>query len=143
MIKKISFVGFVVRVFALLLLHSSCKWFKKEEKTVVADTTSSTSATATNIQLPHADTSVIPLLSNILDEAFAASQAKDYAKLGSLIVYRGSDVNRYGYDVFNTKNSAERKVVSITAEVFNKWNAGVESRDYARVFSLSQPDGRT
>lgn len=143
MIKKISAIGLLAGVVLVLFFQSSCKWFKKEDKPTIADTTQLTTSAPTTTQLPHADTSIIPVLSNILDEAFTASKAKDYAKLGSLIVYRGNDMNRYGYDVFNTKNSTERKVVSITAEVFNKWNAGVENRDYARVFSLSQPDGRT
>jgi hypothetical protein len=31
----------------------------------------------------------------------------------------------------------------ITGEVFNKWNKDIDSREYARVFEMDQPDGRT
>jgi hypothetical protein len=50
---------------------------------------------------------------------------------------------RYGYGLFDAKNSYDRKSLSITADVFNKWNRNVEARECARVFALDQPDGRT
>jgi len=144
MIKKVSVFVVLIVTGSLLLVNSSCKSCKKEDKPVATDTTTVPGTPPVNtIDLPHADTSVIPILSAILDEAFDASSKKDYNKLASLIVYRGPDTKRYGYDVFNAKNNYDRKAVSITADVFNKWNKNVESRDYARVFALDQPDGRT
>jgi hypothetical protein len=143
MVKKIS-VAFVLLIIAsLLFVHSSCKSCKKEEPPVTVDTTAVSTRPANTINLPHADTAIIPVLAKVLDEAFEASGKKDYSKLGSLIVYRGPDSTRYGYAVFNAKNSYDKKSLSITADVFNKWNRNVDSRDYARVFSLDQPDGRT
>ena len=78
-----------------------------------------------------------------MDDVFDASQKKDYARLASYLIYRGPDMKRFGYSVFNTKNAYEKAVVKITAEVFNKWNSNSETKDYARIFSLQQPDGRT
>lgn len=143
MIKKISALAVLLIVASLLLTNSSCKSCKKEDKSVSVDTSSVSLRPANSITLPHADTAVIPVLAKVLDEAFEASSKKDYNKLGSLIVYRGPDSTRYGYAVFNAKNSYDRKSLSITADVFNKWNRNVDSRDYARVFALDQPDGRT
>jgi hypothetical protein len=143
MIKKVSALVILATVASLLFMHSSCKSCKKEDKPVSTDTTSVFTAPVNSINLPHADTAVIPVLAKVLDEAFEASSKKDYNKLGSLIVYRGPDSTRYGYAVFNAKNSYDKKSLSITADVFNKWNTNVDSRDYARVFALAQPDGRT
>ena len=92
------------------------------------------------------DQLALPLKTKVyggFNEAFDASSKKDYNKLGSLLVYRGPDTKRYGYGVFNAKNSYDRKSLSITADVFNKWNRNVEARECARVFALDQPDGRT
>ncbi len=143
MIKKISVVAVLLAVASLLFTYSSCKSCKKEDKPVVTDTTSVSTPPVNTINLPHADTAVIPVLAKVLDEAFEASGKKDYNKLGSLIVYRGPDQTRYGYSVFNAANKYDKKSLSITADVFNKWNRNVESREYARVFALDQPDGRT
>jgi hypothetical protein len=143
MIKKISVGVVLLIVVGLLFVNSSCKSCKKEEKPVTVDTTAVSTAPVNSIDLPHADTAVIPILSKILDEAFEASSKKDYNKLGSLLVYRGPDTKRYGYGVFDAKNSYDRKSLSITADVFNKWNRNVEARECARVFALDQPDGRT
>jgi len=143
MIKKVFAIAVLGISISLILMNTSCKSCKKEEKLPQVDTTATSSAPVNSINLPHADTAVIPVLAKVLDEAFDACSKKDYAKLGSLIVYRGPDTKRYGYDVFNAKNNYDKKSLSITAEVFNKWNRDVESRDYARVFALDQPDGRT
>jgi protein gp37 len=94
------------------------------------------------INLPHADSSLAPVFAKIMDDVFDASRKKDYVKLASYLVYRGPDMKRFGYSVFNTKNAYERTVVKITAEVFNKWNSDCETKDYARIFTLQQPDGR-
>ena len=143
MIKKVSLCAVLLGVASVLFVHSSCKSCKKEDKPATTDTTTVSTAPVNSINLPHADTTLIPILSKVLDETFDACGKKDYNKLGSLIVYRGPDQARYGYAVFNAKNSYDKKALSITADVFNKWNKGVDSRDYGRVFSLDQPDGRT
>ena len=144
MIRKISVLGVLLFVVTTLLLFSSCKQCKKDTPPVVTDTTSVVSNTPVHsINLPHADSTLIPVLSKILDDAFDASSKKDYNRLASFIVYRGPDSTRYGYAVFNAKNNYDRKAVSITADVFNKWNRNIDNRDYARIFALDQPDGRT
>ncbi len=124
---------------------SSCKSCKKsdEAKEVHIDTTATGSSPHIQpINLPHADSALAPVLTKIMDEVFDASKKKDYGKLASYMVYRGPDMKRFGYSVFNTKDPYERSVVRITAEVFNKWNSNCETKDYARIFSLQQADGR-
>lgn len=125
---------------------SSCKSCNKGSDAANIHADSSAGPVAPHVQntinLPHADSSLAPILSKVLDDAFEASRKKDYAKLASLLVYRGPDMNRFGYSVFNVKNNYERNVVRITAEVFNKWNSSCETKDYARIFALQQPDGR-
>lgn len=123
---------------------SSCKSCKKNEPVAVSasDTLTKVFQPQNTINLPHADTALIPELSKILDEAFVASTKKDYNQLASLLVYRGPDSLKFGNAVYNAKNNYEKNVLRITADVFNKWNKGIDSRDYARVFELDQPDGR-
>ncbi len=126
-----------------LVAVSSCKSCNKsaDVKTSAPDTAASASIINSNtLNAPHADTSLAPVLSKILDEVFEASKNKDYNKLAGYIAYRGPDMKRMGNSVFNAKNPYERSVVRITAEVFNKWNSNIESRDYARVFALAQPN---
>lgn len=145
MIKKISVVFIVPVAFVFLFSLPSCKSCNKpsEQNNTTADTTSALANHPINsINLPHADTSLIPVLTKILDESFAASAQKDYAHLASLIIYRGPDPARLGQDVFNAKNNYEKNVVRITADVFNKWNRNIESHDYTRVFDMDQPGGR-
>jgi hypothetical protein len=128
-----------------LLIFNSCK---NEEKntdaltTLPVDTVQVTNALQ-SINLPHADTVYVPIVSAVLDQAFDACEKKDYAKLAGLIVYRGEDSLRHGYDVFNTKSNYERKVITITGNVMQKWKSQSESVDYARAFEWPQPDGRT
>lgn len=93
--------------------------------------------------LPKADSVLIPLLSKTLDDAFAASEKKDYAALASMIIYRGPDSLRMGYDVFNYKSNYEKSIVRITGETFNSWNKDVQTREYARAFEMPIPDGRS
>ncbi len=148
MYKKLSVLLFLSFTALLLFFQSSCKYFKKDdEKTTSSDTTAVAASPSpppvNNINLPHADSSLVPILKEILTNAFDASNKKDYKTLASLIVYRGPDVKRYGYATFDAKNAYDRKAVAITADVFNKWNKNIESLDYARVFALDQPDGRT
>jgi hypothetical protein len=145
MFKRLTAGLFLLGIISLLFVHSSCKSCKKEEKPVTTDSTTTTTAPppVANFNIPHADSSLIPVFTEILTTAFEASAKKDYNKLASLIVYRGPDAKRYGYDVFNAKNAYDRKAVSITADVFNKWTRNVENIEYARVFALDQPDGRT
>lgn len=124
----------------------SCKSCKKEKPSaapIVTDTTGSVNPNIKTIDAPHGDTSLIPVLAEVLDKAFKAGKQKDYAAFGTYVVYRGADEKRHGYDVFNVKNSYEKNVVRITADVFAKWSTGTQSIDYARVFELPQPDGRT
>jgi hypothetical protein len=97
---------------------------------------------ANPINLPHADSSLAPVLAKIMDDVFDASKKKDYNKLATYLIYRGPDMKRFGYTVFNPKDAYERNVVRITGEVFNKWSNSSETRDYARVFELAQQDGR-
>lgn len=131
---------------AVISLLPSCKQCKKDKTdgTTTSDTTYVLNNPNINtIDAPHGDTTLIPVLSGILQQAFEAAQQKDYDKLSSLLVYRGADDKRHGSDIFNTKNAYEKSVVKITGEVFNKWTAGAESVEFARVFELPQPDGRT
>jgi hypothetical protein len=143
--KKL-FISFVAFTFLLLTAveFSSCKSCKKKEaeQTVPVDTLSAQSMAPSNmVNLPHADTSLIPVLAKVLDDAFAASAKKNYDLLGSLIVYRGPDEAKTGTGVFNAKNKFDKGVVRVTAEVFNKWNKDVPAPEYGRVFSLDLPDG--
>ena len=145
--KKIQVLTVVtISIAVLLLAIPSCKSCNKSDKATVAVDTTSAKPTdfkpMNTVNLPHADSTLIPVLSKLLDEAFDASAKKDYSKLASLIIYKGPDSTRFGYDVFNAKSNYERAVVKITADVFNKWNKGVEARNYGRVFDLDQPDGR-
>ncbi|MDB5281523.1 MAG: hypothetical protein JWO06_598 [Bacteroidota bacterium] len=140
-------VALAICMMVLAIALPSCKSCNKSDKaqSVAIDTTAVKAPDVrpmNTLNLPHADSTLIPVLSKIVDDAFDASAKKDYAKLGSLIIYKGPDSTRYGYDVFNAKNGYERNVVKITADVFNKWNRGVEMRNYGRVFDLDQPDGR-
>jgi hypothetical protein len=139
--KKISASLLFITAVSVLGLLSACKQGHKDEeaKATVADTSIKAAAAVSPINLPHADTSLIPVFSKIVDDAFDASAKKDYTKLASLLVYRGTDEKRFGYDVFNARNANELAVVRITAQVFNKWNSGVESKDYPRAFELDQP----
>ena len=122
---------------------SSCKTDKKTTEAVVTtDSTAATPHVPSAINLPHADSSLAPVFAKIMDDVFDASKKKDYTKLASYLIYRGPDMKRFGYSVFNPKNAYERNVVRITAEVFNKWNSTAETKDYARIFTLQQPDGR-
>jgi hypothetical protein len=126
----------------LLFCLPSCKSCKKKEEPVASITdTASIPTPIHSINLPHADTTFIPILSAVLDGAFDASMRKDYKQLASYIIYRGPDTLKYGYDVFDAKNSFDKKIVKVTADVFNKWNNNLESRDYSRVFELPQGDG--
>lgn len=144
-------VFFAVSVSALLIgmavLLPSCKSCNKPQEvippasdTITAPTTNMNTGTLTT---PHGDSSLIPVFTDILEQAFAASKAKDYENLGSLMVYRGNDKKRHGLDVFRTKNAFDKSVVKVTAEVFSKWSNGAESVEYTRVFALPQPDGRS
>lgn len=137
-------IGAIGVIISILL--PACKSCNKKEQNTAAKT-DSTSAIVTPqpqnpVTLPHADSALIPVLSKILDEAFELSAKKDYGRFATLIVYRGPDSSRYGNDVFNTKNNYEKNVIRITSDVFNKWNRGVESRSYSRVFEMDQPDDR-
>ena len=142
--NKIILLTTVLLAVACVIGFFSWKTCKKKEaaQAVAVDTTSSVVQLQNMIDLPHADTTLIPVVSAVLDEAFEASAAKDYNRLASLLVYRGPDSLKLGYDVFNAKNKFDRHLLRITAEVFNKWNKDIESREYARVFELDQPDGR-
>ncbi len=144
--KKIGYIAGAILLVAMIT--GAVYWYKasykKPEVTApVTDTNTVSLKPSGTLTLPHADTSVIPLLTQVLDTAFAASSSKDYSRLGSLIVYRGPDQNKHGYDVFNAKNSFDKAVLKITADIFSKWNKGVESVEYSRAFELPQPDGRT
>ncbi len=115
---------------------------KKTESTVAKTDTTATSTTPVNtINLPHADTSLIPILAKVIDDALDASAKKDYNRLGSLIIYIGPDMNRLARDVYRPKNPYEKNVMRITGDVFNKWNRDIESKDYTRVFEMDQPNG--
>jgi hypothetical protein len=144
--KEISASIVLLVMLAVVVSFSSCKSCNKgnEGKTNTSDSTSVPAAphVQSAITLPHADSSLAPVFAKVMDDVFDASRKKDYVKLASYLIYRGPDMKRFGYDVFNPKNAYERNVVKITAEVFNKWNSNCETKDYARIFSLQQPDGR-
>jgi hypothetical protein len=145
MFQKSRLAAICIALSAILVFYASCKSCKKnnEAKTIVSDTSTVAPPRPLNtINLPHADTSLIPVLSHILDQVFDASAKKDYNQMAALVVYRGPDEKRFGNDVFNARNAYEKNVIRITADVFNKWNKDIDNRDYARVFEMDQPDGR-
>ena len=136
-------------LFSSLLYFSSCNSGKKTDQATVTHTdTTHTAATIIRpssfaaINLPHADSGLIPVVGKLLDEALEASTKKDYNTLASLLVYRGPDDKRNGLDVFNAKNKYEKNVTRITGEVFNKWTRNVESKEYSRIFEMDQPGNR-
>jgi len=140
-------VSITVIVLTFVVQLTSCKSCNKTDsaQSVPVDTASTSKVPqglTNTMNLPHADSSLAPILTKAMDNIFDASKGKDYNKLASYIVYRGPDMKRFGYDVFNAKNAYEKAVVKITADVFNKWNTSCETREYARIFSLPQPDGR-
>ena len=147
MMKKRLALGFAFGLTLFVSIgFSSCKSCNKSDnaQTTQVDTTTKAAAPQglNTLNIPHADSSLAPVLAKLMDEVFDASKRKDYNKLATYIIYRGPDMKRFGYDVFNAKNAYERGVVKITSDVFNKWNAMSDTKDYARVFSLAQPDGR-
>lgn len=148
----------IIAVSVVLLLAAAGGGFyywKQKQKAAAPDvslsdsTTLNTSVSQNGVpmldlsNLPKADSVLIPILSKTLDDAFAASEKKDYATLASMIIYRGPDSLRMGYDVFNYKTSYEKSIVRITGETFNAWNKDVQTREYARAFEMPIPDGRT
>jgi len=139
-------LGGAVIIALFVLGFSSCKSCNKSDsvQTAHVDSVSApvTPQAAVPANLPHADSSLAPVLAKIMDDAFDASKKKDYNRLASHLVYRGPDMKRLGYDAFNPKNAYERNVVRITGEVFSKWSKDCETVDYARIFALAQPDGR-
>ncbi|MBL0308432.1 MAG: hypothetical protein IPP77_01685 [Bacteroidetes bacterium] len=135
---------FSAGLFLLFTLPSCKSCNKKEDPAAVAvDSTHTSFQSSNTTTLPHADTSLIPILSSILDNVFDACEKKDYERLASEIVYRGPDERRFGNDVFSYKNNHDKTVIRTTAYVFNKWNSGIETRDYTRTFEMAQPDGRS
>ncbi len=141
--NKIILIVLAVIVLAGVAGFFGWKSYQKKQTLLPVNTdTASVPTSVHTIDLPHADTTLIPVVSAVLDEAFEACAAKDYNRLASLVVYRGPDSLKFGYAVFNAKNKFDRNVLRITADVFNKWNKDIESREYARVFELDQPDGR-
>lgn len=145
MLKKVLIVLLVSVSTCGILFTTSCKSCNKDKKETTTETKVDTTTTTTpvpTISAEHGDTSMIPVLSKVLDDAFAASKQKNYAALAPYIVYRGPDSLRHGNDGFTLKNNYEKSIVRITSDVFNKWNNNLESLDYGRVFTLPQPDGR-
>lgn len=142
MFKKLLFVSLVVCAVAAIGVFSGCKGCKKDAPVAAVDTTTA-AAPVDMITTPHGDTSLIPLFIQILDDAFAASAKKDYVALGKLMVYRGgASMERFGNDVFNANDPYEKAIVKSTAEVLHKWNSAATSKEYPRVFSMQQGDGR-
>lgn len=143
--KGIALLFTLLIIIISTIVLPSCKSCKKntEAKEGPKDTTAIQSGPhVQSINLPHADSALAPVLGKIMDGVFEASRKKDYTTLASYLIYRGPDMQRMGYSTFNAKNTYERNVVRITADVFNKWNGRSETKDYARIFSLPQPDGR-
>lgn len=135
-----SFISVFI-VFGALTQQSCKSCNKKPVETISPIDTTSPIEPIQSINLPHADTSFIPILGSVLDEVFDASEKKDFAKLGEYIVYRGPDSLKAGYGVFDTRNAFDKKVVKITSEVFNKWNKDLVSREYSRVFEINAGNG--
>lgn len=142
MVKKLLIAVLAVASIGAIGVFSSCKGCKKDAAVATVDTTATVSAPVDMITTPHGDSSLIPVFAKLLDDAFAASKSKDYAKLASLMIYRGPEPTRHGQDIFSLKNSYEKGIVKVTADVFNKWTAQAETREYPRVFTMPQPDGR-
>ncbi len=144
--KGIALVGIAAVILITSMGFSSCKSCNKADNgqaTHVDSIATSTAAPAVNaINLPHADSSLAPVIAKVMDDVFEASKRKDYNKLASYLIYRGPDMKRLGFSVFNPKDAYERNVVRITGEVFNKWTSGCETIDYARIFDMSQPGGQ-
>jgi hypothetical protein len=134
-----------IAVSICLTAFYGCESCNKKAETPMAtqvDTSSAVSTPLNTINLPHGDTSLIPILSKVLDEALVASAQKNYSKLAGLMIYRGPDEKRFGQDVYHARNADELAVVRITSQVFNKWTNGIDSKDYPRVFEMPQPDNK-
>lgn len=142
MLKKPGIVFLVVLLGACTVYFTGCKGCKKEEETTTTATTDTTANNLNNVALPpRGDTTLIPILTQVLDSAFNFSAKKNYAGLASLMVYRGAEQNRAGTDVYTLKTKDDKEVVKITAEVFNKWNGSAEGREYIRIFEVPTMNG--
>lgn len=142
--NRIKYLVLAVLCLGFAVAMQSCKSCNKEKP--VTTTADSTTANTLNpnsgtLTLPHADTSLIPMLGATLDTVFDASAKKDYKTMAGYIIYRGPDSLRYFADVFSVKTAYERDVLRITADAFNKWNKNIESRDYNRIYNVPLPDG--
>jgi hypothetical protein len=134
--KAIALIIAVI-VVASLVGNSSCKSCNKDKEVVKPVDTVATTTPVKVVDLARADSALMPLVKEVLEKAFDASKRKDYATLGSLIIYRGDDTLRYGVDVHNVKNADEKRIVQITADVFNKWTNNTTTIDYSRF--MQQP----
>lgn len=141
--KRIAFLAICAVVSISIVGFSSCKSCNKsgadQAKTADSSAIVTPSQPINSINLPHADSSLAPVLSKLMDTVFDVCHKKDYVKLASYLAYRGPDMKRMGTGVFTTKNVYEKNVVRITGEVFNKWSSNAETKDYGRVFALPQP----
>jgi len=142
---RISFIVFAVVLAIGAASFSACKQCNKKTETVVEpyDSTAVSLRPENSVEAPRADTSVIPMLAEVLDKVFEVSVKKDYAALGSMLVYRGPDQKRLGIDVHSLKNNYDKTIVRITGETFAKWKKTSTSIDYGRVFEMPQAGGNS
>lgn len=141
--KAVKFWALLLLVVAAIAGIESCKSCNKKDDNTVkpADTAQANLSNSGTLTLPHADTTLIPLLASVIDEAFDASSKKDYKRFANCIIYRGPDSLRYFTDVFTYNTPYEKQLVKITSDAFNKWSKDVESRDYNRIYDVPLPDG--
>lgn len=122
---------------------SACKQCNKKTETVAVpyDSTAVSLRPENSVEAPRADTSVIPMLAEVLDKVFEVSVKKDYSALGNMLVYRGPDQNRLGVEVHSLKNNYDKTIVRITGETFAKWKKTSTTIEYGRVFEMPQAGG--
>ncbi|MFN8299929.1 MAG: hypothetical protein U0T75_12550 [Chitinophagales bacterium] len=132
----------VVVIAVLAIVVSGCKGKKGDGGTKPSDTTSvAQNPTPGTLTLPHADSTLIPVLGAVVDEVFTALAKKDNKAFASYFIYRGPDSLRVMNDVFGVSTPFERDWVRITAAAFTKWNKDVESREYTRIYLVPLSEG--
>lgn len=134
--KTLALLLSVALVMGLATFYS-CKQCKKEESKPVPTDTTVTTTPVKVIDLPNADSTLIPIVSEVLQNAFAASTKKDMAKLATYLIYTGIDTLRYGKDTYKINKKEDKELVMLTSQGFNRWTANTTSIDYSRC--LQQP----
>lgn len=65
-----------------------------------------------------------------VQQILASCVANDYATVANLIMYRGADKSRMGFDSFNMENKSEAETVRVTCEVISAWLGSSKSYEF-------------